>query len=264
LKKKANELDGKTWTRYSISIWSDIRKSKDELKYDHPAMFPIALIERLIACFTNKDDKFILDPFMGSGATLVAARNMNKVGIGFEISDYYINLAKEKLSQGNLFVSKDDYKIYKKDARNLDEEIETDSIDFCVTSPPYWDILAQKRTADYKEIKDYNEDKNNLGRIKKYKEFISQLMEVFNKIYKVLKPGKYFVINVMDIRKGDKFFPFHMDLANEMGKYGFIFDDIIIWDRRHEYNNLRPLWYPYVFRINKAHEYLLIFKKPNK
>ena len=44
---------------------------------------------------------------------------------------------------------------------------------------------------------------------------------------------------------------------------GFLFDDIIIWDRRRDYNNLRPLGYPSVFRINKVHEYILIFQKPS-
>jgi len=47
-----------------------------------------------------------------------------------------------------------------------------------------------------------------------------------------------------------------------MQAIGFIYDDIIIWDRRHEYNNMRPLGYPAVFRVNKAHEFILIFQKP--
>ena len=46
-----------------------------------------------------------------------------------------------------------------------------------------------------------------------------------------------------------------------MTEIGFEFEDIIIWDRKQEYSNLRPLGYPYVFRVNKVHEYILIFKK---
>jgi len=48
-----------------------------------------------------------------------------------------------------------------------------------------------------------------------------------------------------------------------MEQIGYVLEDIIIWDRRREYNNLRPLGYPYVFVVNKVHEYILIFKKPN-
>ena len=65
----------------------------------------------------------------------------------------------------------------------------------------------------------------------------------------------------MDLRKKDKFFPFHFDTIQFMTDIGFTLDDIINWDRRQEYNNLRPLGYPYVFRINKIHEFILIFKK---
>ena len=82
-------------------------------------------------------------------------------------------------------------------------------------------------------------------------------------MFTALKPGKYCAVVVMDLRKKDKFFPLHADLARKLSEeIGFIFDDMILWDRRQEYNNLRPLGYPYVFRINKAHEFILIFKKP--
>jgi len=49
-----------------------------------------------------------------------------------------------------------------------------------------------------------------------------------------------------------------------MQEIGFELDDIIIWDRQKEYNNMRPLGYPYVFRVNKVHEFVLIFKKGEK
>ena len=65
----------------------------------------------------------------------------------------------------------------------------------------------------------------------------------------------------MDIRKKSDFYPLHSDLATELKKHGYIFDDIIIWDRQQDYNNMRPLGYPYKFRINKVHEYILIFIK---
>jgi hypothetical protein len=65
----------------------------------------------------------------------------------------------------------------------------------------------------------------------------------------------------MDIRQGSQFIPFHLNMVDMMAKIGFILEDIIIWDRRREYSNLRPLGYPYVFIVNKVHEYILIFRK---
>lgn len=66
----------------------------------------------------------------------------------------------------------------------------------------------------------------------------------------------------MDLRKKSNFFPLHMDLALLMQDIGFTLDDIIIWDRRTEYNSLRPLGHPSVFRINRVHEYIMVFQKP--
>ena len=260
--RRANELDGATWTRYSISVWNDIRKNAQELATSHPAMFPSMLVERLIDCFTSQEDRSVLDPFMGSGATLVGAQNRGKAGIGFEISEKFIASAKAVLKQGGLFTEKAEPLIIQDDARNLLHHLEPGSVDLCVTSPPYWDILNQKRTADYKPIRDYGDASNDLGKIPSYEEFIGELGVVFSGVLKVLKPGRYCIINVMDLRKKARFYSFHSDLASHLAGLGWIYDDVIIWDRRQEYNNLRPLGYPAVFRINKVHEYLLIFRKP--
>jgi DNA modification methylase len=261
--RRANDLDGATWTRYSISVWSDIRKNAEELATSHPAMFPSMLVERLIDCFTTHEDQWVLDPFMGSGATLVGAHNRGKAGIGFEISEKFIASAAAVLKQGALFTDNVDPRIIHDDARNLLQHIEPNSVDLCVTSPPYWDILNQKRTADYKPIRDYGDASNDLGKIPDYEDFLRDVGLVFSAVLQVLKPGKYCIVNVMDLRKRARFYPFHNDLAAHLASIGWIYDDIIIWDRRQEYNNLRPLGYPAVFRINKVHEYLLIFQKPH-
>jgi DNA modification methylase len=259
--KRLNDLDGKTWTRYSISVWN-IAKSHQEMKLKHPAMFPEELVKRLITIYTKKGD-VVLDTFMGSGSTLLVAKNLSRKGIGFEISKEFIKLAKKRLSQQLLFSSNNEAKplIYEDDARNLLNYLEPNSIDLVVTSPPYWDIHLQKRTADYKEIRPYTESNLDLGNIKDYKEFIDELKEIFGKVYTALKTGKCCVIIVMDLRKKNKFYPLHIDTARMMMEIGFEFEDIIIWDRKQEYSNLRPLGYPYVFRVNKIHEYILIFKK---
>jgi len=65
----------------------------------------------------------------------------------------------------------------------------------------------------------------------------------------------------MDLRKKDKFYPLHFDTSSIAKQEGFSLEDIIIWDRQQEYNNMRPLGYPFKFIVNKIHEYLLIFRK---
>ena len=133
-----------------------------------------------------------------------------------------------------------------------------------ITSPPYWDILLEKRTADYREQRDYGAPEADLGKIRDYEKFLLELRKIFEQVYDVMKPKSYCCIIVMDLRKKSRFYPYHMNISQFMEDIGFIFDDMIIWDRGQEYNNLRPLGYPSIFRINKIHEFILIFQKPSE
>jgi DNA modification methylase len=260
--RRANELDGATWTRYSISIWSDVRKSAEEIALRHPAMFPAALAGRLIECFTTQG-MTVLDPFVGVGSTVIAARQLGRRGIGIELNPEFAEIARKRLQQRDLFDSDGEVEatIITDDARNLWRHVDKESIDLVVTSPPYWDILLEKRTADYKPIRHYGDEERDLGKIDDYDQFLGELQGIFAQVYDVLRQGRYCCVVVMDIRKKGKFYPYHADFAVRMQQVGFEWDDLIIWDRRQEYNNLRPLGYPSVFRINKVHEFILIFQK---
>lgn len=260
-KKLANKLNGKEWLQHSISIWSNLRKSPEELALKHPAMFPASLIGKLLDCFTNENDKVVLDPFVGVGTTVLEAMRRGKEGIGFDISEEFLRIARTRFDQQNLFESdSSSYQLIHDNALRINQHLPNDSVDIVITSPPYWNILNQKRTADGKSIRHYGNLNGDLGAIDDYSEFMSGLHDVFKTLSKVLKLNKYCIVNVMDIRKGPKFYPVHSDLSIMLVNAGYELDDILIWDRSHEYNNLRPLGYPAVFRINRIHEYLLIFK----
>lgn len=261
-RKHANELDGKTWLRNSVSVWSDIRKTKEESALKHPAMFPTALAQRLIKCFTHSEANLIMDPFAGVGSTLLAAKELGKDAIGLEISPEYVEIAKGRLSQMTLFGEESEIEIHAVDSRELYRLVSPNSVDMVITSPPYWDILLQKRTADNKQQRDYGDTEEDLGKIRDYEKFLLELRIIFELVYGAMKPKSYCCVIVMDLRKKNHFYPYHIDISDLMREIGFIFDDIIIWDRAHEYNNLRPLGYPSVFRINKVHEFILIFQKP--
>jgi DNA modification methylase len=262
-KNQAFKIDGKKWLLYSISVWNDIKKSPTEEKLKHPAIFPSSLAKRLIEVLSHQED-IILDPFMGTGSTLVAAQELGRSSVGIDISDDFANIARVRLSETSRFDADfpPSYKIIVDSAENIDQYIADNSIGLVITSPPYWDILTQKRTADYKQIRTYGGLKRDIGEIHNYKDFLLSLQMIMSGVYNKLKSGKYCCMVVMDIRKKDKFFPLHMDICDIMtNNIGFELDDIIIWDRGKEYNNLRPLGHPYVFRVNKIHEFILIFKK---
>lgn len=257
-RRRANNLDGKTWTRYSISVWSDLRKTAEDSRLRHPAMFPTALARRLIECFLAPEDEVVLDPFCGTGATLAAAYELGKRAIGIELSADYVAKARDRLG---LALAGGECVIHHADARRLREIVAPESVDLVVTSPPYWDILTRRRTADGKAVRNYGDHNGDLGRIDDYDRFLSELAGIFAEVRAALRPGKYCCVVVMDVRKDATFFPLHADLATALRQQGFIYDDLIIWDRRAEYNNLRPLGYPSVFRINRVHEFVLIFRK---
>lgn len=262
LVNKTNNLSGKEWLQNSFSIWRDLGKNEEERKLKHPAIFTIKLVSKLIDTFCKAESSLILDPFAGSGTTLLAALMKGHQTIGFDLnSDFkqsFLERARGKYFLGNEILE-DCYVI--QDSRFLSQKVQKDSVDLCVTSPPYWDILNQKRTADYKENINYSDDKEDLGNINDYTDFLENLRIVFQEIYSVLKPKSYFLLNVMDLRKKDKFFPLHMDVTYHAQVEGFSLEDIIIWDRQSEYNSMRPLGYPFKFIVNKVHEYILIFRK---
>lgn len=266
MSKRLNNLSGKDWLKYSFSIWKDIEKTNGERQLKHPAMFPSQLTSRLIKIYSKDWGEIILDPFMGSGSTLLSAFDLGKKGIGFDISREYAQLTKERFKNIQLQIGQVKDKliepdIYNKSIFDVPKILSENSVDLVITSPPYWNILTERRSADRKEIRKYSDSKEDLGNIEDYQEFLTKLKEAFIGVHKVLKNEKYCIIIVMDIRKKDKLYPFHIDVIKLMEGIGFKFDDLVIWDRQKEYNNMRPLGYPWVFRVNKIHEYVLIFKK---
>lgn len=72
----------------------DIWEFGQEQKNEHPAPFPLALIERVISS-TNAE--IILDPFMGSGTTALAAKKLGRNFVGIELSKEYISMAEKRL-----------------------------------------------------------------------------------------------------------------------------------------------------------------------
>ena len=262
--KKMNNLSGKKWLQYSFSIWRDINKSREERRIEHPAMFPQELTTRLIKIFSKDKGEKILDPMSGSGTTILSAYKMGKKGIGFELSPKYVELSQKRIKKAKKESDKKNLikpKIYQKNISEISKILEENSIDLVITSPPYWDILNQRRSADRKKIKNYSDSEKDLGNIESYQEFLEKVKSGFKEVYKVLKKGKYCIVIVMDIRKKSNFYPLHIDVIKKLEEIGFELDDIVIWDRQKEYNNMKPLGFPYVFRINKVHEFILIFKK---
>ena len=255
---RANSLNGSDWLKNSFSIWRGL--GKDTVNGLHPAPFPIALASRLIKCFAADQRGVVLDPFAGSGSTLLAALDTGMDTVGIDINPAYRDVFKKRLSLFETCSGNWRYEI--RDSRDLTGILEPESVEICVTSPPYWDILTRRRSADGKKARPYSSNGHDLGNIKGYNDFLDSLTTVAINVGKMLRPRGYFILNVADIRKGPAFYPLHQDTSTVIQSEGvLVLNDIIIWDRQADYNSMRPLGYPHKFIVNKVHEYLLVFRK---
>ncbi|MDO7252333.1 DNA-methyltransferase [Helicobacter cappadocius] len=86
-------------------VWTDIHRIR-HIKYrdEHPCQLPIHLLERIILMSTEEGD-LILDPFMGTGTTAVAAKRLGRRFLGFEKDIQYSEIAQKKI-ESELFLSK--------------------------------------------------------------------------------------------------------------------------------------------------------------
>ena len=78
----------------TLDVW-DI-PPESATRVNHPAPFPVELPERLIKLYTFKDD-LVLDPFLGSGSTLVAAARTDRRGAGYDMDPAYVEIARERV-----------------------------------------------------------------------------------------------------------------------------------------------------------------------
>lgn len=233
---------------------------RGKLKSLHPATFSERDVERLIRFFT-KEGELVLDPFLGSGSTLLACRDSQRRGIGIELIPKWAEVARERLG-----LDFSDLRILRGDARERLTTLEPDSLDFIVTSPPYWSILEKRgmKVQAEREALDlptkYSDDSADLGNITDYEEFLDALAGIFGECGKVLKPGRYMAVVVSDFRHGPEFVLFHADLARRIQQVGLPLRGITVLLQDNK--NLYPFGLGHTFVSNIHHQYILIHQKP--
>ena len=153
--------------------------------------------------------------------------------------------------------------------------LEDGSIDFVVTSPPYWGILnkldqkvIKNRVANNLETK-YSEDEKDLGNVESYEEFLDILVnKVFLECARTLKNGRYMALVVSDFRDKSEYISFHSDLIYRLNKAAIPNGGILklqgtkILLQNHK--SLLPYGYPFAYVENIHHQYVLIFRKEGK
>jgi site-specific DNA-methyltransferase (adenine-specific) len=94
--KRASTISRDEFLEYNKSVWTFPAESAR--KIGHPAPFPVELPRRLIQLYTFENE-IVLDPFMGSGQTAIAARKSNRHFVGYEVNQNYVTLAIHRIQQ---------------------------------------------------------------------------------------------------------------------------------------------------------------------
>jgi DNA modification methylase len=267
-----NDLPAKEWIPETISVWNQkglgAGHADAKIEKEHPAPFSYTDVSRLIRFFTKKG-AVVLDPFVGIGSTLKACALEGRKGIGIELNPRFAQLARVRLEKeiDDLFVSIADQQVIEGDSRLVLETLKPDSLDFVVTSPPYWSILKKKEDHKVKQERianglatDYGNDSRDLGNVDNYEEFLEQLGTILGQCVRALKPGKYMAVIVSDFRDKSRFLLFHADLAREMERRGMEMRGLTILYQRHK--KIFPYGYPYSYVPNIHNQFILILQKP--
>jgi DNA modification methylase len=280
-----NELTGEEWLYFTKSLWTTAYPSElgHAERKAHGANKPPRLMARLIEFFT-KPGELVLDPFAGVGGTLLGAAicRSPRRAIGFEIDQRWADVysfVREKYA-GHVLADLgsadpggprrfDDSgcSLVVGDAVELLRGVETGSVDFVASDPPYNPQLkvtmaggklaaahANRRT-DYSMVSDLPGDLANSA---SYEEFLERIESVFRELRRVLKDGRYATIIVRDAYQDSRYRFTGSDIAARAEQVGFVTKGDLIWYQAG--TRLRPYGYPRGFVPNIVHQHILVFR----
>lgn len=278
-----NDLTGREWIKATKSwlICDSRRYHRNRDTELHPARYPEELVASFVRFFTSAGG-WVLDPFCGSGATLVGALEEGRNAAGIELNRKYAEMARRRVAElaGEVETVAEVLHGDARDILSADLWRHCDGLprgddglplfDFIMTSPPYWNMLRKSRggvRSTHKQRAErgldthYGEADGNLGQIEDYERFIEELGGVFDACAGLLRPRKYMVIVAQNVRVPEGYVrPLAWDLARRVsGGELLSFQGERIWCQ----NSKRlGIWgYPTTFVPNYHHHYCLIFRR---
>ncbi len=210
--------------------------------------------------FLRKKELWVLDPFSGTASTLVAAESIERNAIGFEISKKWAEIGAKRTNQyvilGNV--------------QHIDSVPNLPDFDFCISSPPYWDMLGHSRGGSESTQKDrikkgydatFSALEEDLGNIKEYTEFMESLLNLYSKILQKMKKDSYCVVIMQNTLKAkQEFYPLAWEFALKMRDHGWNLRQEFIWCQS---DKKLGIWgYPNTYISNVHHHYCLVFQSP--
>lgn len=265
-RNRLNDLSPKEWLKFQKSwfIHNPPPRRKDVLL--HPAKFPETMAGEFVEFFTKRGQT-VLDPMVGTGSTLVACLRAGRHSIGIELNPTYADIARKIVDQERdvLGGSVEELRaeVITGDAAQP-EDINLPTVDYVLTSPPYWDMLhsrgaetqRKRRSAPDMDVV-YSGDAADLGNISDYDEFIDRLVAVYVGLQPYIRPRAYLTIIVKNVKKGGRIYPLAWDLARRLGEI-YTLKDERIWCQDNV--RLAPYGLGNAWVSNTFHHYCLQFR----
>jgi SAM-dependent methyltransferase len=278
-----NDLTGTEWIKRTRTwfMCDSHRYHRNKNTEMHPARYPEEMVAEFLQFF-SKAGGWVLDPFAGSGATLVSCAEQGRRGVGVELSERYAGIIAGRLGLNNppQFVRNGDSRAIVEptfwDGLRADLTAEglpfaEDGLpvfDFSISSPPYGAMLHSTRGGVYSKQQQrrdkgldtaYSEtDARDVGNVGDHAAFVAELGRIYRGVARLLKPDGYLVIVIQNYRApSGEVLPLAFDLTINLAR------DLLFQGERIWIQNTKPLgiWgYPKRFVPNYHHHYCLIFQ----
>lgn len=269
---KISCISAKEWVKGMVTIQPFGYSGRDIRDRNvHPAVFPISLPTHFIKLLSHEGE-LVLDPFAGVGTTLVAAKDLNRNAVGFDLRDEYIKISRKRLAQSQLVSSSEQIAVCD-DAHNIPEYLEKETVSLCITSPPYANMLNRPRlnksirgnmrkNSQYLKVQQYSSNPNDLGTME-HEAYCRSLKEIYSGIFPLLRRKSHCIINVNDVWWENKRYLTHVSVIEALQQAGFEFRNTFIWDKRDLVNNVGIFGWPNNFiSLGATMEYILDFIRP--
>jgi len=264
-------MTAKEWMKAQVGVWQFYYERGDvRNKHLHPATFPIALARRGIELFTHRGE-LVLDPFSGTGTTLVAARRAGRNAAGFDLKAEYTDLARGRLTKEPVSVDARQA-AFTADARKLEQYLKPQSVALILTSPPYANLLNRKRlnksrrgnlraNDQYLRVEQYSQDPADLGTLP-LDAYADEIERIFAGLLPCLRPGGHCLVNVPDMWWEDQRITIHIAIIERLRRAGYELRNTIIWDRTNIVNRIGIFGWPSNYiTMGTTFEYLLDFRR---
>ena len=143
--KEQSKMSTEEWNRFFTGHWNIPGEKQDK----HLAMFPEEVPRRLIRMFSFVGDT-VLDPFLGSGTTTLAAKNLGRNSIGYEINPEFLPVIKEKLHlEEKLMFDQSEYEIARQDNAGEKVDVSPTQLPYVFKDPVQFDKKLDPRKLQF-------------------------------------------------------------------------------------------------------------------